>query len=273
MKVTVLTENTAVSHSFGCEHGLSLYIQTQRHKLLFDMGQTDLFLQNARKLGIDLSAVDIAVISHGHYDHGGGLRGFLQCNTKAPVYVQQQAFERHYSRRPSGITDIGLDATLAQNKRIVFTEQSYQIDETLTLFSYVPQTQLQSNFNHTLLEQSNDGLVPDKFVHEQNLIITEGGKQVLIAGCAHRGIVNIAARCKEMTGRHADAVIGGFHLHNFNTDTSENPVRISEMASALKALGGIYYTGHCTGQPAYAQLKNEMGDTINYLATGASVIL
>jgi 7,8-dihydropterin-6-yl-methyl-4-(beta-D-ribofuranosyl)aminobenzene 5'-phosphate synthase len=83
MKISVLCENTTKKENILSEHGLSLFIETEKHKILFDMGQSDAFLKNAKTLGIDLSTVDIAILSHGHYDHGGGLRAFLEYNEKA----------------------------------------------------------------------------------------------------------------------------------------------------------------------------------------------
>ena len=97
MRITALVENTVGNGCVECEHGLSLYIETEKHKILFDMGQSALFLQNARALGVDIAAVDMAVLSHGHYDHGGGLSAFLQANTNAPVYISRYAFEPHYN--------------------------------------------------------------------------------------------------------------------------------------------------------------------------------
>lgn len=97
MKITCLTENTSICDEIGYEHGLSLYIETEEHNILFDMGQSDLFFQNAEKLGVDIAAVDIAILSHGHYDHGGGLAKFLEVNSLAPIYISRYAFEPYYN--------------------------------------------------------------------------------------------------------------------------------------------------------------------------------
>ena len=91
MKITVLTENTSAC-GLTFEHGLSLYIETNGHRLLFDTGQTALFSENAERLGVDLAAVDICVLSHGHYDHGGGLKRFIGLNDHAPIYLSHHAF-------------------------------------------------------------------------------------------------------------------------------------------------------------------------------------
>ena len=96
MKITTLIENTS-ARGLPTEHGLSLFVETAEHKFLFDMGQTDLFARNAETLGIALSKVDFAVLSHGHYDHGGGLNTFLALNDHAPVYMSRYAFEPHYN--------------------------------------------------------------------------------------------------------------------------------------------------------------------------------
>ena len=97
MTITSLLENTAARAGIAAEHGLSLYIETATRRILFDMGQTDLFARNAEALGIDLSRVDLAILSHGHYDHGGGLAAFLEINQTAPVYLTEAAFLPHYN--------------------------------------------------------------------------------------------------------------------------------------------------------------------------------
>ena len=96
MKITALAENVSTTEDLGSEHGLSLFIETEAHKLLFDTGQGSLFAENAVKLGVDLKQVERCVISHGHYDHTGGLYPFLSINSKAKVYIKKEAFISKY---------------------------------------------------------------------------------------------------------------------------------------------------------------------------------
>ena len=116
MKITVLMENTAVSPEFTAEHGLSLFVETDRTRFLFDAGQSGAFADNAQRLGIDLRSADFAVLSHGHYDHGGGMLRFLDRNHRAKLYVNQNAFGIH--RNAAG-RYIGLDPMLAERGRLV----------------------------------------------------------------------------------------------------------------------------------------------------------
>ena len=115
MIVKALMENTACSRDFRTEHGLSLYIEACGRKILFDMGQSRAFAENAQKMGVSLDAVDFAVLSHGHYDHGGGLSAFLTENDHAPVYVSRHAFEKHGNAAGK---EIGLAPELASDPRL-----------------------------------------------------------------------------------------------------------------------------------------------------------
>ena len=99
MKIIALMENTAAVPDVLSEHGLSLYLEGKGHRILFDTGQSENFAVNAKRLGVDLAAVDLAILSHGHYDHGGGLKRFLELNQKAPVYLSVYAFEPHFNER------------------------------------------------------------------------------------------------------------------------------------------------------------------------------
>ncbi len=269
MRFTVLVENTPGEGGLQGEHGLSLHIQTGKHRILFDMGESGLFARNAEKLGVDLSEVDIAVVSHGHYDHGGGLPDFFALNARAPVYIRRDAFGGHFARRPDGrVEDIGLQKSLLDSGRFVLTGDSFAIDEDLTLFAGVDGQDCVPTGNSSLLKQEGDAYVPDDFRHEQNLLLREGGKLALVSGCSHRGIINIIKRSSDLTGETPTHIIGGFHLSNPAAGTGEDPEILRRVGEALRATGALCRTGHCTGTASAAALKTTLGDRLEPLKTG-----
>lgn len=249
MKVVTLMENTASREGFRCEHGLSLYLETGSHKILFDAGQSEAFAENAEKLGVDLSKVDFAVLSHGHYDHGGGLGKFMHIHPKAPVYVSRYAFEPHYSTNGY----IGLDLSLQDHQRILTVAKETVIAEGITL------CHLHTAPTDTAgLTVEEDGIrKPDDFRHEQYLMIHEHGKKILISGCSHKGILQI------MEAFHPDILIGGFHFMKIESEEV-----LETAARKLQEYDTVYYTGHCTGQKQFDYLKGVMGDKLHYIASG-----
>ncbi|WP_027398331.1 MBL fold metallo-hydrolase [Anaerovorax odorimutans] len=271
MIIKTLVEDTSVSPEYRNEHGFSLYIETKKHKILFDLGASDLFLENAKKMNVDIKNVDLVIISHGHYDHGGGLNAFLQNNSKAKIYIHNKAFEGHFSNRNNGISYIGIDDSLKSNNRIIYTKDYLYIDDELELFSNVKGREFFSSCNKVLLTKSRDKYIEDTFEHEQNLIIKNNSKIILIAGCAHNGIVNIINHFNKICSSPADYIIGGFHLYNYSAKQSEDPKTVNQIAKILNETKANYYTGHCTGPEAFKQLKEIMEDKIQYLATGSVV--
>lgn len=276
MKITALMENTLpeaeVKQELFVEHGLSLYIETDSCKILFDMGQSDLFARNAEIMGIDLAQVDLAVLSHGHYDHGGGLAKFLEINQKAPVYVSPHAFEPHYHGEKRYI---GLDTALIEkreanagnstvsvaNDRLIYTEDKTVIGEGLCLYS-CNQKEKKFELGTFGLNMVQDGvIVPEDFRHEQYLLIEENGKRVLISGCSHKGIMDIVSWFEP------DVLVGGFHFSKLPLDET-----LAEYAWILNCHKIQYYTCHCTGTEQFGFMKQHM-DHLEYLACGQKVVI
>lgn len=259
MRIITLLENTTCREDLCCEHGLSLYIETGKHRILFDAGQTEAFADNAQALGIDLSKVDFCILSHGHYDHGGGLKKFLEINKTAPVYLHKDAFMPHYNGAEKYI---GLDQTLLDHPRLIFAENTTQLAPGITLESgTIPLPHPIDPAGLTVLE--NGILQPEDFRHEQYLIIGEEGKRVCFSGCSHRGILNIAAHFRP------DVLIGGFHFMKLTPETDSR--RLTASAQELLQFPTTYYTGHCTGAAAYDFMKPIMGDRLNPIPTGTVI--
>lgn len=269
MKLQTLIENTVCRSGLECEHGLSLYLETGGERILFDAGRGDMFLRNAEKMGVSISEVSRFVLSHAHNDHGGGITAFLHANQSAPLYISRYGLLPHYALRQNGAyEDIGISPALAQHPRIVQTGNVFSISTGLTLFSDVTTAQHLSLANQTLFEGGSNGFRPDRFLHEQNLAVEEHGKLILIAGCAHRGIVNILNRFTGLFGRAPDVAIGGFHL-DVTGDVPAPTDFVCHLAETLRAFPTRFYTGHCTGLHAYSLLRERMGDQVSYLAAGS----
>ena len=266
-------ENTACDGGLCAAHGLSLYIETPKHKILFDMGPDGRFIGNAQKLGVDLSAVDVAVLSHGHFDHGGGLRAFSEVNSRADILIHTDAFGNFYAVRPGKEPAyIGLDPELWElESRVIPTADFVKLDDELTLFSDEPEVFPALAASAKLHVETPEGLRPDPFTHEQNLLVTAWGKSVLFAGCAHRGIVNILAGAKERLGRLPDAVFGGFHFFELDPADPKSARLIDDTANALLEGETVYYTGHCTGEYAYGRLHAILGDRLRRMSGGGIV--
>lgn len=236
-------------------------------------GQAGLFAQNAAKMAVDLAAVDTAIISHGHYDHGGGLGTFLEINKKAKVYLHQAAFGRYYAISNDKERYIGLAQELKTDEQLHFVGDQLVIDGELAVFAGVAGQKFLPAGNKVLYKQEGALFVPDGFIHELNLIINEKGKILLLSGCSHRGIVNILEHYRAKYQKCPDVVIGGFHLYNPTTDEYEEPAVIAEIGEYFKETGAKYYTCHCTGWQAYQQLKTMLGDSIEYLSADSQLII
>lgn len=269
MIIKCLTENTKSNDNYKTEHGLSLYIESESGNILFDTGQSGLFSENAKKMDVSIEKTEMAIISHGHYDHGGGLKTFFSINSKASVYIHKNAFGDYYSNREDDEKAyIGLDKNMENNPQFVFIEDTSHIKEGLIIFAGADEKYLFPRGNDDLYIMKDNEFENDAFSHEISLIIIENEKAILIAGCAHNGIVNIINKAKSIIGRELDLVIGGFHLHSRANNKSESKERLKLLSEALSKNNTMYFTCHCTGEEAYKELKNSMGNKIAYIRTG-----
>ena len=258
MKITTLIENTTLSPDLTAEHGLGLFVETERSRFLFDAGQSGAFADNARKLGIDLKTADFAVLSHGHYDHGGGMARFLDINRRAKLYVNQNAFEGYHNGTEKYI---GLDRRLRDSRRLVLTGDEHTIAPGLTLSTCNGLIRPVPTDPFGLTERVGQFFLPDDFRHEHYLLVQEKGKRILFSGCSHKGILNI------LSWFRPDALVGGFHFKSLSPDSPQ----LRAWGEAMAKYDSVFYTGHCTGEAQFQVLKAILGDRLHAISTGSVV--
>ena len=269
MKWTVLSDNRSRSTSgrlqgkndsrLSTEHGLSILLGTERRRILLDTGASDVFLKNAEVLGIDLSTVDYVFISHGHSDHAGGLRYFLEQNLQAKVIVSPDAISgKFYSKRGNlhSITTVWPEAV---KDRLITVERTCEIANGICVIAHIPQVHPVPKGNkHLFVKDANGGYVNDDFRHELALY-TNG---FLFTGCAHSGLENILAACPYPV----NSVVGGFHL----LDGQESEEELQALATGLKEKypSTQFYTSHCTGNNVFEVMKGVMGEQLQSFSAG-----
>lgn len=285
MKITVLIENSAGPKAeLKPEFGLSLLIETRGTRILLDTGASGRFAVNAENMGVDLETVDWLVLSHGHYDHGGGLETFFQRNHHAKVILRRGAENLFYGSLVPGLPDflhrtglltryIGLDTKVLGrfSDRIRWIDEDVDLAPNVRVMTTIPRIHALTEGNRYLLTHCKDRYIQDDFSHELLLVVEEDGEAVVFSGCAHNGILNMleAAR-RDKPELSIRSVIGGFHLSLPHSEKMSAPKsEIRELARELgQQVTGEIHTGHCTGAEAFQVMRKELGEKLHALHTG-----
>ncbi len=271
MKIINLIEDTKSDNNLINEHGLSFYIECTGKKILLDTGAGDAFLKNAQFLSIDLREIDTVVISHGHYDHAGGLTAFAQINGKADIYIQKSAVGEFYNLKNPEPKYIGMDRRIKELPNVHFVEGDFEIAKGIKLFT-LKETKREIPKGNKLLKVKKDNtFVCDDFCHEQYLALEEEGHKVLLSGCAHRGILNIIKRYEEIFSCLPTEVVSGFHTV-LSEYTPNDDKQIKEWANIMLKMPTTFYTGHCTAEHPMQILKEILKDKLVVLHSGAQVL-
>lgn len=270
MKIMNLVEDTKGGECLN-EHGLSFYIETKKHKLLVDSGATDMFVHNADLLGVDLTQIDTFVLSHGHYDHAGGLTAFAKINPNAKIYLKDSVGGDYYHLLPERERYIGIDKQILKLPQIVKVTENVHIDDELFLFSNFKGKRYPAWSNQELKQKVGNAYIQDDFAHEQCLVISQGEQQILMSGCAHNGILSILDGYFELFGTYPDTVVSGFHMMKKTAYTEEEEDYIRQTARELIKTKALFYTGHCTGQKAFAIMKEMMGEQLREFHSGSEL--
>lgn len=266
MKITTLIENLVTSADLVAEHGLSLYIETSDQKILFDTGQSGLFLQNAKTLGISIKDIDILVLSHGHNDHTGGLYPFLEKNSKAKVYAKKNLFIPKYKSKTRFIGTL-FNEELLKN-RLVYVDSITEIAENIFIMPDIHIiNSVDTNFKDFTLKVGIKN-VADNFDDELFMVIKQSKQISIITACSHRGITNICTTATDHFNLPVDSIIGGFHMKDCKV---EQYVDITHYFRLLepKSIGVC----HCTGIEKFADLYRECQAHLFYNFTGNEIAI
>lgn len=274
MKVNVLIENTECE-GLCAEHGLCLCVEYNDKKYLIDSGASNLFLKNADSMGIDLDKIDMAFLSHAHYDHSGGYPDFFERNTHAKVYLQKASKNRQYFKIAGPIKKyIGIpEGTLDKyENRFEFVDGAAKIDEGIYIVPHSTAGIIE-RAKHTHMCVVVDGKTQyDDFSHEQTVVFEDEDGLVCFNSCSHSGVDIVIEEVKKaFPDKKIKAYIGGFHMMGIMgiNSCSYDKKDVLEVANKLLHTSDAkFYSGHCTGLVAYKWLEEVLEDRLEALRPG-----
>jgi 7,8-dihydropterin-6-yl-methyl-4-(beta-D-ribofuranosyl)aminobenzene 5'-phosphate synthase len=270
--ITTLSENTAGRDGFLGEWGLSILVESDDTKVLFDTGQSFSVVHNAKLLGVDLSQVDKIVLSHGHFDHTGGLKHVLgEMGKEIEAIAHPDIWQAKFNRQGKEARYIGIPFSRRELEDLGasfrLTAEPVAISDSIMTSGEIPIVTDYEDIEPFLVVKANGNFEPDIFRDDQALIIKTPAGLVVILGCAHRGIINTLYHAQKISGvKRIDTVLGGCHLMNASEE------RIWRTVDALKELG-VNRLGvcHCTGMAASVIMAREFGD--RFFSNNAGTVL
>jgi len=269
--ITTLSDNTAGRIGLLAEWGLSILIEAETNKVLLDTGYSISVPRNAHVLGFDLSSIDKIVLSHGHYDHTGGLKEVLVKTGPTEIIAHPDIWAEKYRRRDEEETYIGIpfspEELEAFGATFTLSKEPVWITEDIVTTGEIPMVTDYEDIDPNLYVKEDGQFVPDPFLDDRALIIKTELGLVVVLGCAHRGMINTLHHAREVTGVDVvHTVVGGTHL------ISASEERILLTAAALHEFGVARVGGsHCTGMPGAVMLAQQLGDTFFFNNAGTRI--
>lgn len=272
LRITTLSENTAGMPGVIAEWGLSVLVDTGKTKVLFDTGASSSVPHNVRPLGVELSQIDKIALSHGHYDHTGGLMGVLrQAGKPMEIIAHPDVFANKYAKAGDFERYIGIPFKREELESIgasfTLSEGPVWLSDDIVTTGEVPMVTGYEEIEPMMQVKEGNDFIPDAFRDDQALVVKTELGLVVVLGCAHRGAINTIIRAREVTGvERVHTVIGGTHLVRASEE------RITLTAAALQEMG-VQRVGvsHCTGLNSSVLLAQQLGDIFFFNNTGTSI--
>jgi len=253
MKITVLNENMVYKKNLFSEHGLSVLIETDNKKLLMDTGQSNLFIKNANTLGVNLNDLDGIIISHGHYDHGGGLKYLNELDNIPNIYITKKALLPKYSfnNYKQNYYFNGLDYDKSLENHFFYTSSKEEIFKGIHLISDIPYINDFESYPKGFYIKKNENLVMDLMNDEQVLVIETSKGLSVFMGCAHMGVINALSHIKRLfKGKKIYSLFAGMHLSKADKE------RVDKTISSLQKENIQYIMPcHCSGYKVIAKMS------------------
>lgn len=270
MKITVLTDDKVKKRGFLAEHGLSLFIEYKDCSVLFDTGQSDVYLRNASVLNLDLNRTDHIVLSHGHYDHCAGIQYLPELKKNPKIYLQKSATQEKYAINPDGKTyrKIGIpwspEAWEHLAGRFVLSDEVVKINPETALYGKIPSTVGFEDIPEGFFIKNGDDMSADMIKDEQMLIFDTENGLVVFLGCSHPGVVNcLKYAARQYPGKKIHTLVAGMHLD------SVSPLRLGMTIQSMLDMDiHNVLPLHCTGIHAIDEMKRFLGERCQILYAG-----
>ena len=272
LKISILVENT-VGGSLGLigEWGLAMHLDFGGERILFDTGEQGHLLANAQALGIDLRQIDRIILSHGHYDHTGGLNELLKFRGPVPIHAHQDLFSAHFVQGLEGqpYRYIGIpfcvQELISRGAEFHWHRAPSELRPNLWLSGEIPRTTSFEQVDSRMVQHSTGDTKPDPILDDLSLFYVSNQGLVILLGCAHAGLVNIVEHARQVTGvSQVRAIIGGTHLGPASAEQQEKTI---EYLHSLNF--SCFAPNHCTGLPLLTRLAREFPSAFTWSNTGS----
>lgn len=276
LKIRILTDNLVRQRGLIAEHGLSFWIEDGTDQVLFDVGQTSVYLHNAHHLGIDASKAQAIILSHGHYDHVGGLTYFPKAARWPRVFVHPDAFMPKFEKADDPLSPykaIGVpwQSEMLENleKRLIYNTSAMQTGERLFVLTSIPRVTDYEAPDAKLVVKVNEQMMMDDLHDEQVLVCQHEQGLVVMLGCSHPGVVNCLKYVQQFfPDQPIHSVIGGMHLEKASKNRLMQTIGYFQKLHIARII-----PLHCTGQNMIWQMKRELGDCVLIRCTGDEIKL